>query len=322
MPDSIIPTNGFDRATGLHSLSGTPTPEGVILYKPGKTFLEELPTSPIMELGEQFTITHKFNCDLTTGQLFLNANPRGTILTDSLGLTSRILSCSLEYQKGDFWILTMTAEATYVVPPDEFNVESIEFNPSIYRHPRYASVLNYKSTDTSGNPVTGQQIINLIQGATNFAQVGAQTDSSSAINAQLITDSSVLAAALELLGKVQQGFDTFFLYGFRVTWSTYFYLPQEMSPGGFIEDPVVDANLPAYFWSSDQSGDEDTNIFTELAAQLSPVLYGDGLSWLNLADTQTYERTWFKLTSTWIGGPSGQWDSQIYDPNAPSPALP
>ena len=65
--------------------------------------------------------------------------------------------------------------------------------------------------------------------------------------------------------------------------------------------------------------------FTLYAAQhyVNPQCYStDGttlgdldISWLRKADEVVYERTWFKVTRTWIGAPIGKWDSDLYNQN-------
>lgn len=338
--------SGYDRATGLDGLPGTLTPPGLVLFKNDVAaftglpyFFEELPDSPQIERGEQTTITHRFRCDDVTGKVYISGLQRGQLLTDSDGNLTKVLSSSLDRQKGDYWILTVVAEgvagidtgdgvSALDVPPDEFGVETLEFNPSIYRHPRYITVANY-NLDASGDVidsdiVTGPQIIGWINAAVNFPQLGSQTEAYGQINSDNIADEDVLALAFELLQKVRKGIDTFYMAGFKVTYSSYYYFPPDLNPGGYIEDPVASGNLPSYFWSNDGSGDSTTNIFTTLAKNVAPALYLDNtgnvnISWLRQADYLTYQRTWFKLTSTWIGAPYGTWDANLYNPKPPAP---
>ena len=42
--------------------------------------------------------------------------------------------------------------------------------------------------------------------------------------------------------------------GFKVTWSQYFWDPQIINFGGYIEDPFKDGGLPYYFWSPSGDG--------------------------------------------------------------------
>lgn len=322
--------NGYDRATGQGSLPGTPTPIGVILTKngTGAFFFEELPDSPTIERGEQTTIVHTVACDPTTGQIVIEGTQRGQILIDSQGNWSKILSATFQYQKGDHCIVSITCEgfggvsfgggvSAFDVPPDEFGVETLEFNPSIYRHPRYDDVLNYNDT-TMTPPVTGQRIIQWIQSAVNAPNISGQTDNATLLNSTNITDSGVLALALELLGKVRQGEETFYLAGFKVTYSAFFFLPVALNPGGYIEDPVASGALPYYFWSLDgsSSNSDSNNCFLAVAEQVAPQFYQDGISWLRQSDSIVYQRTFFKRTSIWIGGPAGNWDAEIYSPTS------
>lgn len=334
MSDSVIPTNGFDIATGHNGLAGTPAPSSAIV-KAFQVSLEEPPPSPQYDFGEQGTIKHTFNCDQDTGFQTLISNPRGTVLTDSLGLVSRVLSTTLSQRPGQQASVEITAEASYIVPPDEFSVEPVEFNPSIYRHPRYAPVLTY-NLNSAGSIIdsmftTGPVLVSIIQGAGNFQNLGAQSQAQSFLNASNVGDSTVLALAAELLTKVQQGFDIFYLAGWKVTYSSFSYFPPDLNPGGYIEDPVASGFLPIYFWQ-DSNGN---NIFTKLAQTVVPALYGPpgsdstsvppgGISWLRQADSIAFERTWFKSTNTWVGGPYGQWDIDIYSkiPPPPNPFVP
>lgn len=328
-----FPVSGLDRATGTNGLVGTATPSGARkiagnILNPGGLFFEELPGSPTIERGEQATIVHKFVCDLDTGETYLLGLARGQLMTDTHGNTSKILSTSLEYNKGDFWILTVTAEGVagvnnngsislFNVPPDDFSVDVVEFNPSIYRHPRYKQVLDY-NYDDDGNIIdpdipTGAQIIQWISGSVNLATNGSQQDMSNQINSNNIGDDIVLDLALELLQKVRQGVETFYLAGFKVTYSIYSFTPVLMRPGGYLEDPVLSGFLPLYYWSDDMSGSSNSNILTSLAAAVAPSFYANGLSFLRQADTQTFQRTLFKITNTWVGLPFGSWDKQLHD---------
>lgn len=306
MSDSFQPS-GFDRATGLDGLPGTPTPEGAIVNKPNTNYFEEEATSPEIERGEQGTFVHSFKCDQATGLAIVEGIPRGTLMTDSLGVTTKVLTCRYSQLPCLMARIVITAEATTLdVPPDEFSVEAVEFNPSLFRHPRYASVVNY----TTG-PLVGAQIVSLIQGTVNFSSVNAQSDANALLTASQISDPDVLALAQELQQKFSNGFDTFYLAGFKVTYSYYNFLPILMNPGGYVQDPVTEGGLPFYFWS-DNGTPGGNNIFTYLSETVDPILYGGGFSWLRQCDYQSYQRTWFKITQTWIGGPDGFWDAQIY----------
>jgi hypothetical protein len=334
----------FDRADGSPAsvaaygfYGGVPTPAGARVITPSPTFFNELPTSPAVELSEQATISKRFVCDYLTGQLVLAASPRGTILTDTANNVSRVLSTRLDYLKGDYAMVTQTAEGvSFSVPPDEFDIEVLEFNPAIQKHPRYCGLNNANPSAPDGG-YAAWQIFSYIQQAVNqqlngafatylsqvFAWLGVPQTSSSTVTYPTSTSPILAQAALELYNKMLKGEETFYLAGFRVRFSTYNFLPQNVDPGGRIEDPVASGNLPYYFWSNDGSGNPGSNILTALASTISPQFYANGISWLREADSQSYQRTWFRRTQSWVGGPAGgpfpngysfvgHWDTDIY----------
>lgn len=311
MPDYI--PSGIDRAIGINGFPGTPTPNGAVVKQPSQFFFEELPNSPSIERGEQATIVHQFRTDPDNARNIIFGLSRGALFTDSQGDITRCLTVTYQYEKGDVVLITITSEGvSFDAPPDEFEVDEVEFNPSLFLHPRYSMVVNYSDNSASGTPflVTGPQIIGWVNSAVDLPAVSSQQEQFGQLNSTNITNTTVLALAKELVTKLKRGEDTFYLAGFRVTWSQYFFLPPLMCTGGFIESPVQ-GGLPFYFWSAN-GGPDGLNILEALAAVQNPNLYGQGLSWLRQCDHLTYQRTWFKQTHTWIGGPAGQWDTQLY----------
>jgi hypothetical protein len=344
---SLIPST-YDRADGSagsvatygSTFGGTAgTPAGARIVSPSPTFFYEMPTSPSIEKSEQATIMHNFVCDYGTGKTVLSAINRGSILTDTFGNVSRVLSNRLDYLKGDTCMISTTAEGvSFNVPPYEFDIEVLEFNPDIVKHPRYSG-LNVANPSAPPNGYGAWQV------AANLKQA-VQQQLSGGFNTYLITVfnwlgvpqttgnviyptniSPILAqAALELYNKMLKGETNFYLAGFRVRFSSFNFYPQNVDPGGRIEDPVDSGNLPVMFWSNDGTGNPSTNIFTALASVVSPQFYANGISWLREADSQSYQRTWFRKTESWIGGPAGgpfgngfnftgHWDTDIYATN-------
>lgn len=311
-----FPPCGYDRADGQDGRPGTASPPGSVIQQPS-VGIEEQPTSPQVELGEHATFVHTISENYEDGQAILLATPRGTILEDDFGNQYKVLTCSLDYQKGDTCKIITTTEALSVPPEDEYHVETVEFNPSIFLHPRYASVVNYDDVSTSDAPVTGPQIIGWVNAAIDLPQIASQGEWYGQLNSDNITDPDVLSLAQELVTKLRRGEDTFYLSGFRVFWSQYFNLPQGINPGGYTEDPVTQGELPPYFWSSDGTPDGE-NTLISLAQQVSPLIYPpptdllNTISWLRQADTVEYQRVWFKIAHSWIGGPGGTWDNDLY----------
>jgi hypothetical protein len=318
MAADTFPNCGFDRATGTNGFLGTPTPDASLVVvtpdgtSPNAFIFEEESGSPDIERAEQGTFQHNWKVDQDTGITLIGAISRGYEQEDSSGNSYRVLSARLVQQPGNQSRFQTTSESlTFDIPPDEFGVEVVEFNPDLCRHPLFLPVTTYNGTSTGGQPVTGTMIVSLCKNAATQPQLQVMQDSFGAINSSLITDSTVLTLAIALAQKYQQGEDTFYLAGFKVSYSVYNRFPPLLNPGSYIEDPVDSGVLPAFFWSDNQTV-TGNNIFTFLASELAPDYYSNGFSTLRLSDTVVYQRTWFKQTASWIMAPYGHWDTDIY----------
>ena len=312
---NFTPPSGLDRADGLGGFPGTATPPTAIIKESanGASIFEELKTSPDMEQAEQATVVHNFNCDQDNALTIWAGQPRGTVTSDSFGNDYLVLSSRYTQQPGNQALLTITGEGTsFGLPPQEFGVEVVEFNPDLCRHPLFLPVTQYNGFASDGvTPVFGTQIVSLCKAAGQQPQYQVQQDSNGALNSSLITDPTVLQLALLLADKYAQGEETFYLAGFKVTWSVYSRLPLELNPGSYIQDPVGSGVLPFFFWSANGTP-FGANIFTALAAALAPQYYANGFSSLRLSDSIVFQRTWFKTTAQWIMAPFGHWDTDIY----------
>ncbi len=99
-------------------------------------------------------------------------------------------------------------------------------------------------------------------------------------NKDLVTDPDAI-----LLGeKLLQGTETYYLAGWTYQWAFYSWSIPSISDGGFIETP---------------------------GGPLSGYL-GSGVDWLRQADSYEFTGTHHKLTRTWLGGPTGHWDPDLY----------
>lgn len=325
-----FPPSGFDWADGSGGI-GTATASGQLNIRPDTGFVfEELSTSPQIELGEQATITHTFKCDYLTATILVKGWARGTVFVDSGGYETKVLTTTLTKQPGNMATVSMVAEGiNFDNPPDEFEMDIVEINPEIERHPRYNSVLNYNTNATTGLAVdvtklTGQQIINSAKNAANSSSIGSASESGTLLNSTSISTASVLTLAQELVTKYRKHIDTFYMPGFHIQWSQFFWYPPVTNGGIYREDPIQAGGLPASFWSSTGLPGGTNNLYgvinTFNQQIFDPNLTGNvQISWLRQADTVHFQRTWFKLTRSWIGGPLGQWDHEIYpvyDPNS------
>ena len=131
-----------------------------------------------------------------------------------------------------------------------------------------------------------------------------------------------LAAAKEIIGKLWRMEDSPMVNAVEITLSQYWFRPPDMNLGGYIEDPsaaTTNPQLPDYFTSKAYPPNSTSSIFTNLA-KINPQCFsstGDTsgtttISWLRDADTIEYQRTWFRVTSKWLGAPIGAWDADIY----------
>jgi hypothetical protein len=352
---------GTDRADG-GTYGGTATPDGSRQVQPSELIFEETSDSPIFDLGEQATCVKKFKIDPEQTLIVLADYGRGQIFTDSGGRQWRILNIAVNYQAGDFNIVAITSEGINIyVPQAEYNVEEYQINPALQKHPRYAplnqtfgSIQNNAFVAGTFSPIAEVELaVQQLSSGQGSQSSSALTDLqaiSNFITASYATGDLVAQqAALELLKKRRRGEDSFYLAGYKVTYSTFFPIQTEagnnapdLDMGGRIEDPTNNQSqviLPPEFWM-DINGN---NIFTLLAQTLSPQFYGNGISWLRQADSLVYQRTWMQRVSTWLMGPAGgqiqltsndqsqsgiyfwvgNWDIQIYTPlNSTDPNYP
>jgi hypothetical protein len=299
-----FPPTGIDRATGTGDFPGTPNDPNDIVEAPEGPFFEEDPGSPEIERAEQATFTHTFYCDETTGNDILTSYGRGILFQDTVGNITKLLSSKINHMRGGYCKLVMVSEGVnFDNPPDEFELDIIDINPNIEKHPRY-SALTYKDRY-------------IVRNANISDNVDLAQQYKNAINQIPAGQISRKNQAQELLFKLHKGEDSFYLPGFKISWSSYYWLPQLLNPGGYIEDPIDDGGLPYFFYSTDGLPGGDS-IFAD-CVNINPTIYktpdgaDSGISWFRLADTQHYNRTWFKLTRSWQGGPIGHWDNELYN---------
>ncbi len=326
MPDAF-PISGLDRADGtltdsLMNVIGTATPAASRQIRTADgnniVYYEELPTSPEVERAEQGTIRHTFSVDYaSTGLLLCQTVGRGMFLTDSNGNITRVLSSKLTHDKGDRGLFEVVAESiSFDTPIDEFDCDDVEENVALEWHPKFKTLREYNLT-SAGNRIaalpvlTGYDIVRLARTAGQSPNISTRNDNLAVFDSTTIPDADVLLLAVRLVDKLRRGETEFYFSGLRVTWSQYFYLPPFIDTGGYIQNPVTQGSLPAYFWS-DTADIGGANTLEDLTLATNPDLFGDGFSWLRKSDKRGFQRIWHKITRTWIGAPLGHWDEFIY----------
>jgi len=361
MDPTLWPPVGLDRADGSQSIDGmtigTPTPSGTISVSgsAGGLFFEEDPDSPEIERGEQCTARHTFQCDPTSAQVILQSFGRGTVVMDTANNVWKILTCTSQRLRADRCRIIMVQEGiSFDTPPDQFRIEAVELNPDLMKHPRYAFLTGQERSQAGSAAgaisfTSFQQMAGAIQTIPHTAGTweiepgntihiastypeGATDPGAARVYTQSGADNGSsqqhFVAAYELMQRMFIGESTFYLPGFRVQLTQFYWMPVSLDPGGRIQDPILAGGLPFFYWNLDnpQSANTSNTIFTRMAA-LNPQLYSDNgqasgktqISWLRLADMpMVWERTWFAVTSTWLGAPYSHWDKFIYSQN-PSP---
>jgi hypothetical protein len=132
-------------------------------------------------------------------------------------------------------------------------------------------------------------------------------------------------AAIEIIQKYWRNEETPYIIGYEISWTSYYYTPQYLNPGGYIEDPVLEATpqLPSDCWQV-INGDGSTGEIFDMMANWNPQCYSEdgtitgdtAISWLRKADdVDQTQRTWIKILRTWMGTPIGHWDFDLYNWN-------
>lgn len=312
---------------------------------------EELPDSPIIERAEQATVTHTFRMSWSEALARIVGLGRGTVVQDSFENEYLVLSAQVQREAPGFGLLTVVTEAkSFDSPPDEFDIQPVELGINLLKHPRYFYSFfgdGYGSTTEQQN----QMVIRLLQDyfdntnatyrdaivklldASMSSSAGSGTQpplydsdtSSYPVGAKVSGTNMAKAAAKEIVQKWWRGEDTPYIVGVEMRWSRYFFVSPAINLGAVIEDPIDDAvpALPEYFYSRVFPSDTTKTIFDFIASNNPQCYSSDGtaegslnISWLRKADQVDFQRTWFKLTSTWCGSPVGHFDEDFYNRNS------
>lgn len=360
--------SGFDRADGLEGRPGVPTPDAFILSNSygGVSGLANIPTdefpdSPEIERAEQATFTHRYRMSWPNALTHLAITGRGKVESDSLGNITKVLSFNVRRASPGTAEVTKVSEAvSFDAPPDQFQITPVEQGIHIIKHPRYFYAFIGSEGYGGATELLNQMIIRLLQDYfdnTNamfrdalikllycsLGYTGTSTDTKpewksgawSPAGTKVPGTDLAKRAAIEIIQKWWRGEETPYVVGYQLTWASYYFRPQPLNPGGYIENPILATpQLPEYFYATNLTamGVYNSTIF-DWIAKYNPQCYsstGDKggvttISWLRKADELDYERTWFKVVRTWLGAPVGHWDEQLYNqyarPSQPSDYL-
>lgn len=161
------------------------------------------------------------------------------------------------------------------LPPDEVSVSGDNLSPRVESHKRYKP-LDGVNVDWEGESVP---LLAVVQ---NAVQATSSTTRAKAI--AILTATPVSALALELVKKLEAGREAFYMAALRYSWTTHSFTIPTMYRGGWIEAPG--GPLAGYFVAD--------------------------IDWLREADDLQYSAGIWRLTRSWLGGPNGHWDLQLY----------
>lgn len=144
---------GFDRAIGTtvplspygiggSAVVGTAPPPGSVLVTDVSgtniATLQEDVDSPTIERGLQCTAQHRFTMGFPAAVSLVGVIGMGTIVQDSFGNIWRVVTCSIQSEHGGLAkLITVSESVSFDVPPDEFQINSVDLGIDIIKHPRY-----------------------------------------------------------------------------------------------------------------------------------------------------------------------------------------
>lgn len=214
-----------------------------------------------------------------TASWLLGAMPDGGALNRAAYVCNQ---SSVESERGGIGKLTVEweaggayAAAVHPLPVGNFACKPMELYPKIERNKFFQDPV----------PITTETIGKVYQAIYAETHQGRYTGLNG-INA--IANATQKQLALKLKEKLERGEETYYLSGWRYTYEVFSYTPLAMSRGGITGTPAgpLAGTLPA------------------------------GVSWLRLADdldSAGVAGSMYKYMITWIGGPDGYFDPDLYD---------
>lgn len=263
---------------------------GLLVWRGPTNALVMAPTSPKLQYTDRVRAT-----DIYMGAQSVcvaNMLARGTFGTGFR--TGWVVNqCTVDTQRGTIGTLTYEWEAggssaTQPLPIGTPSLKPQELYPKIERNGIFAGIdattisivynALYLATNAQGQVLGGDQFLTakIINGGPDGQ--GHYTSGTAATQ---------LALAQNLLSKMMIGEETYYLAGWRYTYEVYSYTAPTVGPGGIIGTP---------------------------GGPYAGILPGN-VSWLRLADDLDpagVHGSMYKLNVTWLGGPNGHWDSDIY----------
>jgi hypothetical protein len=223
---------------------------------------------------------------------------KGTAGTDDL-LGYVIRSSTVEPIRGlaarlvDVWVAggDDADPETIALPPDEFSLQSQDLNPPLEKNAFFsmaaASTTRYNAAGATGTTSAHKTLIAWVRQAGVLAD---ETETNVAWNAliKFVTDNpsdQAMAEALVLADLLRKGTSNYYRASFVYSWTQYSYTLPTFSVGGSVETP---------------------------GGPLASAISGLSLSCLRQADNLAWDGSRYSLTKSWLCGPDGQWDADLY----------
>ncbi len=254
-----------------------------VIWK-GPTQLVEQPNSGELVLADRTTLVDTYKAPYSV--CVTNALRRGTFGT-GVRLGWVVTSSKVSRERKGIGTLTINWEVggsaanPTLLPLDEFEVQPMELNPKIERHPRFVGPAYPGDPDDKISPSTLSLCYAAINGATREARMKAN------LQVNTLNDPSQKAWGIHLLFFLNRGTETYYMAGLKYIWTWYAFALPTLTAGGVIQAPLG----PMY-------------------GAFSP-----GMSWLRLCDqigSAGVNGSVLKITSTWLGGHGGYWDPWLY----------
>lgn len=250
---------------------------GALAWQSGP--LVPTPESNSLKFAERITYTERLAGRFNDAFLYANAHHRGSVWTIQVGTGFAAIvgyysveDSSVESAKGGKGVVTVNYLSLNVMPPDEFSLTPFEIQPPIEKNIYFASL-----TDADRKKA---------KAAFNSATAAGNTAITAAIEGITGEGASLRQArTLALVNKWLKGEENFYLAGLKFQHTMHSYIAPAASEGGFIQFPF--GTFSGYVSSA-------------------------GMSWLRQSDEVIWNNGLWKLTRTWLGAPSGQWDPDLY----------
>lgn len=257
-----------------------PTP----IWKPSAPGLIEQPESGKITFAETATLTKVYKGKYA--DCFAGTLPRGTI--GSSGITTGLIvqNCEVTPERGGAARLQIVwggfsdtgGGPGTIVPADEFDLDPFELNPAVEKNTAFAA-LYPDAPDT-----TVLRLQNDVTDATQGGEAGARKKGYD--DAASLASSDARDQAFYLIHLLKRGVTSFYLAGFRYSWTSYTFTLPTVTRGGFRSAP---------------------------GGPLSSAIAALSLSCLREADSLGGATNGFyKLRRNWLCGPAGHWDAVLY----------